>query len=146
MVIQRMVVRFFQSQRRFLDLNRVFFNDFVICRLARTYSKNGGIATGGGRIFEPVVLFIRDEIAIPNIGEKHYKKYMSYLLYIFLCVILKYFGLMPFGINVTGNLTITFALAVMTFLITNLTANKTIGVIFSGCQSAKIDAYRIGTN
>jgi F-type H+-transporting ATPase subunit a len=29
--------------------------------------------TGGGRIFEPVVLFIRDEIAIPNIGEKHYK-------------------------------------------------------------------------
>jgi F-type H+-transporting ATPase subunit a len=61
--------------------------------------------------FEPVVLFIRDEIAIPNIGEKHYKKYMSYLLTIFLCVILKYFGLMPFGINVTGNLTITFALA-----------------------------------
>jgi F-type H+-transporting ATPase subunit a len=31
---------------------------------------------------------------------------------------------MPFGINVTGNLTITFALAIMTFLITNLTANK----------------------
>jgi F-type H+-transporting ATPase subunit a len=62
----------FQSQDGILDLNRVFFNDFVICRLARTYSKNGGIA-GGGRIFEPVVLFIRDEIAIPNIGEKHYK-------------------------------------------------------------------------
>jgi F-type H+-transporting ATPase subunit a len=38
---------------------------------------------------------------------------------------------MPFGINVTGNLTITFALAIMTFLITNLTANKkTIGHIF----------------
>jgi F-type H+-transporting ATPase subunit a len=36
---------------------------------SRTYSKNGGIATGGGRIFEPVVLFIRDEIAIPNIGK-----------------------------------------------------------------------------
>jgi F-type H+-transporting ATPase subunit a len=93
--------------------------------LARTYSKNGGIATGGGRIFEPVVLFIRDEIAIPNIGEKHYKKYMSYLLTIFFFVLfLNIFGLMPFGINVTGNLTITFALAVMTFLITNLTANK----------------------
>jgi F-type H+-transporting ATPase subunit a len=72
----------FQSQRRFSRSNRVFFNDFVICP-ARTYSKNGGIATGGGRIFEPVVLFIRDEIAIPNIGEKHYKKYMSYLLTIF---------------------------------------------------------------
>jgi F-type H+-transporting ATPase subunit a len=61
--------------------------------------------------FEPVVLFIRDEIAIPNIGEKHYKKYMSYLLTIFFFVLfLNIFGLMPFGINVTGNLTITFAL------------------------------------
>lgn len=93
--------------------------------LARTYSKNGGIARGGGRIFEPVVLFIRDEIAIPNIGRKHYKRYMSYLLTIFFFVLfLNIFGLMPFGINVTGNLTITFALAIMTFLITNLTANK----------------------
>jgi F-type H+-transporting ATPase subunit a len=70
---------------------------------------------------------------------------MSYLLTIFFFVLfLNIFGLMPFGINVTGNLTITFALAVMTFLITNLTANKTIGVIFSGCQGAKM--YRIGTN
>jgi F-type H+-transporting ATPase subunit a len=47
---------------------------------------------------------------------------------------------MPFGINVTGNLTITFALAVMTFLITNLTANK--GHIF-WMPGVKIDAYRI---
>jgi F-type H+-transporting ATPase subunit a len=93
--------------------------------LARSYAKNNGIASGAGRIFEPVVLFIRDEIAIPNIGEKHYKKYMSYLLTIFFFVLfLNIFGLMPFGINVTGNLTITFALAIMTFLITNLTANK----------------------
>jgi F-type H+-transporting ATPase subunit a len=56
MVIQRMVVRLiFQSLRRYSILI-AFFNVFVICRLARTYSKNGGIATGG-RIFEPVVLF-----------------------------------------------------------------------------------------
>ncbi|QKJ61946.1 F0F1 ATP synthase subunit A [Flavobacterium sp. M31R6] len=93
--------------------------------LAKSYSKNNGIASGVGRIFEPVVLFIRDEIAIPNIGEKHYKKYMSYLLTIFFFILfLNIFGLMPFGINVTGNLTITFSLAILTFLITNLTANK----------------------
>ena len=93
--------------------------------LAKSYAKNKGIASGVGRIFEPIVLYIRDEIAIPNIGEKHYKKYMSYLLTIFFFVLfLNIFGLMPFGINVTGNLTITFALAIMTFLITNLTANK----------------------
>ena len=97
----------------------------IFSGLAKSYSKNKGIASGVGRIFEPVVLYIRDEIAIPNIGEKHYKKYMSYLLTIFFFVLfLNIFGLMPFGINVTGNLTITFALAILTFLITNLTANK----------------------
>ena len=93
--------------------------------LAKSYAKNGGISSGFGRLFEPIVLYIRDEIAIPNIGEKHYKKYMSYLLTIFFFVwFLNIFGLTPLGINVTGNIAITFGLAVITFVITNLTANK----------------------
>ncbi|MGQ7945847.1 F0F1 ATP synthase subunit A [Flavobacterium sp. WC2509] len=97
----------------------------IFSGLAKSYSKNNGIASGAGRIFEPIVLYVRDEIAIPNIGEKHYKRYMSYLLTIFFFVLfLNLFGLMPFGINVTGNLTITFSLAILTFLITNFTANK----------------------
>ena len=93
--------------------------------LAKSYSKNGGISSGFGRLFEPIVMYIRDEIAIPNIGEKHYKKYMSYLLTIFFFVwFLNIFGLTPLGINVTGNIAITFGLAVITFVITTLTANK----------------------
>lgn len=93
--------------------------------LASSYTKNGSIAKGPGRIFEPLVLYVRDEIAIPNIGEKHYKKYMSYLLSIFFFVLfLNIVGLTPLGINVTGNITITAALAILTFLITNLSANK----------------------
>ncbi|MCW2118006.1 F0F1 ATP synthase subunit A [Flavobacterium sp. 7A] len=93
--------------------------------LAKSYAKNKGIASGPGRIFEPIVLYVRDEIAIPNIGEKKYKNYMSYLLTIFFFVLfLNIFGLTPLGINATGNLTITFSLAFLTFLITNLTANK----------------------
>ena len=93
--------------------------------LARSYAKNGGISSGFGRLFEPIVIYIRDEIAIPNIGEKHYKRYMSYLLTIFFFVwFLNIFGLTPLGINVTGNIAITFGLAVITFVITNLTANK----------------------
>ncbi len=93
--------------------------------LAKSYAKNGGISSGPGRFFEPIVLYIRDEIAIPNIGEKHYKRYMSYLLTIFFFVwFLNIFGLTPLGINVTGNIAVTFGLAVITFLITNLTANK----------------------
>ncbi len=82
--------------------------------LAKSYAKNEGIASGVGRIFEPVVLYIRDEIAIPNIGEKHYKKYMSYLLTIFFFVLfLNIFGLTPLGFNVTGNFTITVSLAIV---------------------------------
>ncbi|AOW08682.1 F0F1 ATP synthase subunit A [Flavobacterium gilvum] len=97
----------------------------IFTSLAKSYVKNNGIASGASRIFEPLVLFIRDEIAIPNIGEKHYKKYMSYLLTIFFFILfLNIFGLMPFGINATGNITITFSLAILTFLITNFTANK----------------------
>jgi len=99
---------------------------FLLFRsLAKSYTKNGGIAKGAGRIFEPLVVYIRDEIAIPNIGEKHYRRYMSYLLTIFFFILfLNLFGLTPLGINATGNLTITFALAILTFLITNLTANR----------------------
>ncbi len=93
--------------------------------LAKSYTKNKGIATGAGRFFEPLVLYVRDEIAIPNIGEKAYKKYMSYLLTIFFFVFfLNILGLTPLGFNVTGNIAITFSLALLTYLITTFTANK----------------------
>ena len=98
---------------------------FLFSGLAKSFAKNGGISAGAGRIFEPIVLYIRDDIAIPNIGEKHYKKYMSYLLTIFFFVwFLNMFGLTPLGINATGNIAITAGLAILTFIITNLTANR----------------------
>jgi F-type H+-transporting ATPase subunit a len=98
---------------------------WLFTSLAKSFAKNGGISAGAGRLFEPIVLYIRDEIAIPNIGEKHYKRYMSYLLTIFFFVwFLNMFGLTPLGINVTGNIAITAGLAIITALITNFTANK----------------------
>jgi F-type H+-transporting ATPase subunit a len=79
-----------------------------------------------GRFFEPIVLYVRDEIAIPNIGEKHYKRFMSYLLTLFFFIwFLNLLGLTPLGINVTGNIAITFALALITFIITNISGKKT---------------------
>jgi F-type H+-transporting ATPase subunit a len=78
-----------------------------------------------GRLLEPVILYIRDDIAIPNIGKKHYKRYMSYLLTVFFFVwIINLLGLTPLGVNVTNNIAVTFALAFITFVITNFTANK----------------------
>lgn len=94
--------------------------------LGRSYGKNGGVATGAGRFFEPIILYIRDDIAIPNIGKKHYKKYMSFLLTIFFFIwFLNIFGLTPLGVNVTGNIAITASLAIITFFITTFTAKKT---------------------
>ncbi|GAA3656947.1 F0F1 ATP synthase subunit A [Flavivirga jejuensis] len=93
--------------------------------LGKSYGKNGGIAKGAGRFFEPIILYIRDDIAIPNIGKKHYKKYMSFLLTVFFFVwFLNIFGLTPLGVNVTGNIAITFSLAILTYLITTFTAKK----------------------
>jgi F-type H+-transporting ATPase subunit a len=93
--------------------------------LGKSYKKNGSIAKGAGRFFEPIVLYIRDEVAIPNIGQKHYKRYMSFLLTIFFFVwFLNIFGLTPLGVNVTGNIAITAALAILTYIITTFTAKK----------------------
>lgn len=102
-----------------------FLMFFLFRSLAKSYAKNGGIASGAGRFFEPLVLYVRDEIAIPNIGEKNYKKYMSYLLTIFFFVFfLNILGLTPLGFNVTGNIAITASLALLTYLITTFSANK----------------------
>ena len=99
---------------------------FLFKGLADSYKRNNLIAKGIGRFFEPIVLYVRDEIAIPNIGEKYYKKYMSYLLTLFFFIwFLNILGLTPLGINVTGNIAVTFCLALITFIITNLTAKKT---------------------
>lgn len=93
--------------------------------LGRSYAKNGGISKGVGRFMEPIVLYIRDEIAIPNIGEKKYMKYLPFLLTTFFFIwFLNLFGLTPLGVNVTGNIAITAALAVLVFLLTNLTGTK----------------------
>ena len=70
-------------------------------------------------------MYVRDEIAIPGIGQKKYKNYMSYLLTVFFFIwFLNMLGLTPLGVNVTGNIAVTFSLALLTFLLTNLTANK----------------------
>lgn len=92
--------------------------------LAKGYKK-GAIPTGVGRVLEPLVIYVRDEIAKPNIGEKKYRKYMGFLLTVFFFIwILNLLGLTPFGFNVTGNIAVTVCLALFTFIITTVTANK----------------------
>ncbi|TXE13024.1 F0F1 ATP synthase subunit A [Seonamhaeicola algicola] len=85
--------------------------------LARGYKK-GAIPTGVGRLLEPLVLYVRDDIARPNIGEKKYKKFMPYLLTVFFFIwILNLLGLTPLGFNVTGQIAVTACLAIFTAVI-----------------------------
>jgi F-type H+-transporting ATPase subunit a len=95
---------------------------------ARKYKKSENFVPKGIASFvEPLVLFIRDEIAVPMIGEKKYKKYMPYLLSVFFFIWLNnIFGLIPIinAANLTGNIAFTMTLAVFTFLITTFSGNK----------------------
>ncbi|WP_413999711.1 F0F1 ATP synthase subunit A [Flavobacterium sp. W1B] len=96
--------------------------------VARSYKKNQLAPKGLAGFLEPLVVFVRDEIAIPNIGEKKYAKYMPYLLTIFFFIwINNLIGLIPFfpfSSNLTGNIYFTFVLAFITFLVTSFSGNK----------------------
>ncbi|QJP33839.1 F0F1 ATP synthase subunit A [Nonlabens sp. Ci31] len=92
--------------------------------LAKQY-KNKSIPTGFGRVLEPLVLYVRDEIAKPNIGEQKYRKYMGYLLTVFFLIwIGNLLGLTPFGFNITGQIAVTVCLALFTFIIVQFSGNK----------------------
>lgn len=92
--------------------------------LAKSYKK-GPIPTGMGRVLEPLVIYVRDEIARPNIGEKKYRRYMGFLLTVFFFIwISNLLGLTPLGFNITGQIAVTVCLALFTFFIVQFTANK----------------------
>ncbi|WP_299049559.1 F0F1 ATP synthase subunit A [uncultured Polaribacter sp.] len=86
-------------------------------KLARQY-KTRSIPKGFGRALEPLVLYVRDEIARPNIGDKKYRKFMPFLLTVFFFIwILNLLGLTPLGFNVTGQIAVTVCLALLTLIV-----------------------------
>ena len=102
---------------------------WLMLSLAVSYKRSGISAPKGFQGFlEPVILFIRDDVAIPNIGNKKYSRYMPYLLTVFFFIlinnILGLIPIFPFGANVTGNINVTFVLALFTFFITQFSGNK----------------------
>ncbi len=102
---------------------------WVFLSVAKAYTQRKGQAPKGLQNFiEPVIIFIRDEVALPSIGEKKYEHYLPYLLMVFFFILLNnLLGLIPFipgGANVTGNITITMFLALCTFFIISFSANK----------------------
>ncbi len=101
----------------------------IFISVARTYTRRQGEAPKGLQSFlEPIILFVRDDIAKAAIGEKKYEKFLPYLLTIFFFILLNnLMGLIPFfpfGANVTGNLAVTGILALFTLVITLFSANR----------------------
>lgn len=97
----------------------------VFAAVARGYVKNSGKAPKGIQsFFEPIIVFVRDEVVKPNIGPK-YEKFMPYMLTLFFFIWFgNLLGLLPGAANLTGNIAVTGVLAVFTFIIVNVNGNK----------------------
>lgn len=99
----------------------------IFFTMAKGYKKRGIAAPKGMQSFlEPLVLFIRDEVARPSIG-KHADRFLPFLLTIFFFIwISNLLGLIPFlgGLNITGTLSITMVLAAFVFIIISVSGNK----------------------
>ncbi len=102
---------------------------FLFISLARSYKKSGISEPRGMQSFlEPLILFVKDDIVIPNLGEDKYEKYLPYMLTVFFFILINnLLGMIPFfpfGANVTGNIAVTLILAFITFLITQFSGNR----------------------
>lgn len=99
---------------------------WVFGAVAKGYKTNAGKAPSGIQsIFEPIIVYVRDEIAKPAIGEHDYKKFMPYLLTLFFFIWFNnMLGLLPGSANITGNIAVTMVLAVIAFFVTNINGKK----------------------
>ncbi|MHC1737784.1 MAG: F0F1 ATP synthase subunit A [Ignavibacteriaceae bacterium] len=87
----------------------------VFSRIAKKYKKDV-VPRGMTNFFEVLIIFVRDEIAIPNIG-KGYEKFLPYLLTTFFFILFSNFiGLIPYSATITSNISITAVLAIFSFL------------------------------
>lgn len=100
----------------------------IFISVSSSYKKRNGKAPRGLQSFlEPVILFVRDDVAIPNIGVKHHK-FMSLLLTLFFFILINnLLGLVPFfpgSYNLTGNIAVTLSLSAIVLVVINFSGNK----------------------
>lgn len=101
----------------------------IFLSIAKTAKQRVHQAPSGlQNLLEPVILFVRDDVAKPAIGEKRYEKFLPFLLTVFFFILvnnlLGLIPIFPFGANVTGNVAVTMVLAIFTFLVTTFNTNK----------------------
>jgi F-type H+-transporting ATPase subunit a len=100
----------------------------VFLSVSSSYARREGKAPKGLQSWiEPLIVFVRDDIAIPNMGHK-YARFMPLLLTIFFFILINnLFGMIPFfpgGFNLTGNIAVTLTLSAIILFVVNLNGNK----------------------
>jgi F-type H+-transporting ATPase subunit a len=99
----------------------------LLTSIARKYKVGKGVQEapkGWQNAIEPIVTFVRDDVAKPNLG-KHSAKYLPFLLTIFFFILINnIFGLIPGSANVTGNIAFTFLLGIISFIVIMFSTNK----------------------
>lgn len=101
----------------------------IFVSVAKAYNKRPNSAPKGFQaLMEQLILFVRDDIAKPSIGEKNHHRFMPFLLtlffYIWLSNMLGLIPIFPGGANVTGNIAVTMVLALFTLIVILTNANK----------------------
>ena len=99
---------------------------WLMLGVAKKYREHGANRAPSGfqNAVEPVITFIRDEVAKPNLGYR-YLQFMPLLLTLFFFIwINNLLGLLPFSFNFTGNIAVTLCLALITFIVMLVNANK----------------------
>lgn len=94
--------------------------------VAKKYKTKGAMTAPSGmqNAIEPIIMFVRDEVAKPNLGRK-YMRFMPLLLTVFFFIwVNNLLGLIPSGANFTGNIAVTAALALVSFIVILFSANK----------------------
>lgn len=100
---------------------------WIMLVIAKKYKKGEGVNTaprGVQNLIEPIITFVRDEVAKPNLGHK-YEKYLPYILTIFFFILINnLFGLIPGSANVTGNIAVTVILGLISFVVILFSSNR----------------------
>jgi len=99
---------------------------FLFTSIARSYKTTGVTSAPKGKqsFFEPLITFVRDDIAKNNISSKS-DKFVPYLLTVFFLILINnVLGMLPIGANLTGNIAFTFVLSFITLIVTNVNGNK----------------------
>jgi F-type H+-transporting ATPase subunit a len=101
----------------------------IFISIGQKYRKNPVSAPSGLQgLFEPIILFVMEDIVRPALGSKKCEKFFPYLLTLFFFIwinnMLGLIPIFPMGANVTGNISVTMGLALTSFLVINLSGNR----------------------